>query len=116
MDLKKIDLDKLQDYACTSRQIAMSEMNSWNSKFIDIKCLDNEDIVPTVKATPIPEGATNGNMFMTMFPNGDLHSKETEGDYWEISHPKKVSYEINYKDLWFDEDWWNAPYESKVEK
>lgn len=50
MDLKKIDLNKLQDYAFTPNEIAMSPMTSWNSKFINIKCLDNEDLVPTAKA------------------------------------------------------------------
>lgn len=53
MDLKKIDLDKLQDYAFTANEIAMSPMTSWNSKFINIKCLDNESLIPTVKAIPL---------------------------------------------------------------
>lgn len=64
----------------------------------------------TVQAIPVLEGMTNGNIIMTTYPGGDLHSKETEGDWWEISHPKKVCYEVNFQDLWFDEDWWNAPY------
>ena len=53
MDLKKIDLNKLQDYAFTQNEIAMSPMTSWNSKFINIKCLDNESIIPTVQAIPL---------------------------------------------------------------
>lgn len=52
MDLKKIDLDKLQDYAFTPHELAMSEM-ALDEKFINIKCLDNESIVPTVKAIPL---------------------------------------------------------------
>jgi len=52
MDLKKIDLDKLQDYAFTPYELAMVEMAS-DQKFINIKCLDNDSIVPTVKAIPI---------------------------------------------------------------
>lgn len=53
MDLKEIDLNKLQDYAFTANEIVMSSMTSWNSKFINIKCLDNESIIPTVKAIPL---------------------------------------------------------------
>ena len=46
MDLKKVDLNELQDYAFTANEIAMSGMTSRNSKFINIKCLDNESITP----------------------------------------------------------------------
>lgn len=53
MDLKKIDLNKLQDYAFTANEIAMSPVSSWNNKFINIKCLDNESIIPTVQAIPL---------------------------------------------------------------
>ena len=49
MDLKEVDLDKLQDYAFTPNEIAMSGMTS-RDKFINIKCLDNESIIPSVKA------------------------------------------------------------------
>lgn len=52
MDLKKIDLDKLQDYAFRPYELAVVEMAS-NEKFINIECLDNEGIVPTVKAISI---------------------------------------------------------------
>lgn len=52
MDLKKIDLDKLQDYTFSGNEIAMSTM-AFNKEFINIKCLDNESIVPTVKAIPL---------------------------------------------------------------
>lgn len=52
MDLKKIDLDKLQDYAFTPDEIATEEMVS-NHKFINIKCLDNESIITTVQAIPL---------------------------------------------------------------
>lgn len=52
MDLKKIDLDKLQDYAFTPNEIAAELMVS-NQKFINIKCLDNESLISTVKAIPL---------------------------------------------------------------
>jgi len=53
MDLKKIDLNKLQDYAFTANEIVMSPLSSWDNKFINIKCLDNDSIIPTVKAIPL---------------------------------------------------------------
>ena len=58
----------------------------------------------------LPDNATNGDMIKAIFPNGDFHSKETEGDWWRINHDNRVCYEIDYRDLWFDEEWWNAPY------
>ncbi len=65
---------------------------------------------------PISEGTTIGDVVMAMFPNGDLQNKETEGDDWDINYPNKVCYEINYHNLWFDEDMWNSPYNSFIEK
>jgi hypothetical protein len=54
MDLKKIDLDRLQDYyVFTANEIATAPMVSGNTEFINFKCLDNEVIVPTVKAIPL---------------------------------------------------------------
>lgn len=52
MDLKEIDLNILQDYAFTPNEIAMAPMCS-SDKFINIKCLDNESIIPTVQAIPL---------------------------------------------------------------
>lgn len=52
MELRKIDLVKLQDYAFTPDEIAMSSMCSWD-KFINIKCLENESIIPTIQAIPL---------------------------------------------------------------
>lgn len=52
MDLKIIDLNKLQDYAFTPDEIAMEPMVS-KHKFIGIGCLENESIVPTVQAIPL---------------------------------------------------------------
>lgn len=54
MELRKIDLVKLQDYAFTPDEIAMSPMCSWD-KFINIKCLENESIIPTIQAIPLDE-------------------------------------------------------------
>ena len=52
MNLKKIDFDKLQDYAFTPNELAMEPMVS-RHKFIGIGCLENESIVPTVQAIPL---------------------------------------------------------------
>lgn len=52
MDLKKIDLNKLQDYAFTPNELVMEPMVS-RHKFIGIGCLENESIVPTVQAIPL---------------------------------------------------------------
>lgn len=54
MDLKKIDLDKLQDYAFTVNEIE-TYLGDNNYKFINFKCLDNESLIPTVKAISIDE-------------------------------------------------------------
>lgn len=97
MDLKKIDLNKLQDYAFTVNELASIEAASWNCKFINIKCLDNESIVPTVKAIPIPEGVTNGDMIKAIFPDADV--KEMLGS-------RSQDY------LW---DWWGLPYKGREE-
>lgn len=108
MDLKIIDLNKLQDYAFTANEIAMSPMTSWNSKFINIKCLDNESIIPTVKAIPIPKGATNGDMIKAMFPNATIIINEL-GIMIHVkynNHTCWVNYEL---------DWWNAPYKGVEE-
>ncbi len=51
MDLKKIDLNKLQDYAFRPDEIAIDIMCT--CRFINIKCLDNESIIPTVQAIPL---------------------------------------------------------------
>jgi len=54
----------------------------------------------------IPDNATNGDMFMIMFPNLKV---EIEGNYitcWIDEHQ------------WFapDYNWWNAPYMKEVEE
>ena len=52
MDLKKIDLNKLQDYAFTPDELANEPMVEWD-RFINFKCLDNESLIPTVQAIPL---------------------------------------------------------------
>lgn len=93
MDLKKIDLDKLQDYAFTPHELATESMVS-NQKFINFKCLDNESLIPTVKAIPIPDNATNGDMIKAMFP-------DMRDEIWNALYDA---------DLCGKNSWWNAPY------
>lgn len=103
MELRKIDLEKLQDYAFTIDQLAMSPVasSSWD-KYINLKCLINRSIVPKVQAIPIPEGASNGDIIKAMFP-----------EYEETRMCGDVRYgSKEYVNLEFvvNEDWWDAPY------
>ena len=56
--------------------------------------------LPSVNAIPIPEGATNGDMVMAMFPNLKVKIEGTHITCWSDKH------------IWFtlDYDWWNSPY------
>lgn len=80
------------------------------------------DGIPTVKAIPIPEGATNGDVIKTLFPN-----METEYIDQKLIYPSGLyKSELKVKPYNVDEDnlvfvlrsladWWNAPYESEGE-
>lgn len=53
----------------------------------------------------IPDGATNGDVIMTMFPN----AKELFTNGFERGiRPKGQSWVI-----WFNLDWWNEPYKGE---
>jgi hypothetical protein len=65
-----------------------------------------EDIMsdlPTADVIPIPEGATNGEVFMAMFKCMVI----------DISDGKVYLEGIFFP---FDEEWWNAPYKAESEK
>lgn len=59
---------------------------------------------PTVNAIPIPDGVTNGDMIMAMFPNAKANV---------------FAKEVGVKGLdtysTFTKKWWNAPYEGGKE-
>lgn len=59
----------------------------------------------TVNAIPIPDGATNGDMIMAMFPNAKANV---------------FAKEVGVKGLdtysTFTKKWWNAPYEGGKEE
>ena len=52
--------------------------------------------------TPIPEGATNGDMIKAMFPNISIYEHGS-------------TYSIN-NEYDFNSTWWNAPYKAKSER
>ena len=60
--------------------------------------------IPTVPAIPIPEGATNGDMFMIMFPDVIIEILDNTV-YTNIDNG-----------AWFSLDWWNAPYKKGAEE
>lgn len=55
----------------------------------------------------IPEEATNGKMFMTMFP--ELNTIEDNGGSIYVHYP-------DYGWMHFDREWWNAPYKKEEEE
>lgn len=69
-----------------------------------IKALSTE---PSADAIPIPEGATNGDMIKTMFPNVEC-GKDELGNVFIIS-----SAQLGY--IAFRESWWNALYKKGEE-
>ena len=63
-----------------------------------------------VDAIPIPDGATNGDMMKTMFP--DIESIET---VYVCGIPYvRVLFKGQSEIKIFDLDWWNAPYKKEV--
>lgn len=53
---------------------------------------------PTVNAIVIPEGATNGDMIMALFPNASVYEQNGGSTY-------SVNNEYN-----FNATWWDTPY------
>lgn len=68
------------------------------------------DAQPTADVIPIPEGATNGDMIKTMFPNG----KEYDND-GDVRYEIEIDFDYSYCS-YFDGVWWNAPYKKEVEE
>jgi hypothetical protein len=72
----------------------------------DWEVIDFLKSVPTADVISIPDGATNGNMLMIMFPNLEVEIEGTHITCWIDEH------------RWFapDYNWWNAPYKRGSEK
>lgn len=61
---------------------------------------------PTADVIPIPEGATNGDMIKSLFPNGT-----------ESIGRKKIYYSFYPNgDMEFNIAWWNAPFKKGREE
>jgi len=65
---------------------------------------------PNANAISIPEGATNGEMLKSMFPNVEI-----EG-IWGLEGLQCVAVSIGLGTSYFALDWWNAPYKRGSEK
>jgi len=73
---------------------------------------DTEKIInslPTANVISIPEGATNGEMLKSMFPNVEI-----EG-ICGLEGLQCVAVSIGLGTSYFALDWWNAPYKREVE-
>ena len=96
--MKLIDADKLK------RDIWGS--NDWNSTNSKDGYTEKQIIeAPTVNAIPIPEGATNGDMIMAMFPNAKANVFVKE-----VGVKGLDTYSV------FTKKWWNAPYKGGKEE
>ena len=68
--------------------------------------------IKAIKQWSIPEGATNGDMIKTVFPNAKVRT-----NYYTYCVDVKLEYHSQYDTgLLFDKDWWNAPYKREVKK
>ena len=61
--------------------------------------------MPTVDAIPIPKDATNGDMIKAIFPKYHFVESNIDSYGWTIE-----VMECEKWDIFFDRDWWNAPY------
>ncbi len=64
---------------------------------------------PTVHAVPVPEGATNGDMLMTIFP-------DERGEHYSYLTPLHLMYDGLDFIKEFRIEWWNARYKKEVEE
>jgi hypothetical protein len=72
-------------------------LSAYDDVSMEFEVLDRQ---PLVSAIPIPEGATNGDMFKAMF---SVLEFEIKGDL-------VACWIDEYRWLPFRLDWWNAPY------
>lgn len=61
-------------------------------------------IAETVKAIPIPNNATNGDMLMAMFPS------------LEVNTIGNTVFTNMDNGVWYNLDWWDTPYQVEVEE
>lgn len=90
--MRLIDADKYQK----------DLLSAYDDVSMELEVLDRQ---PLVSAIPIPEGATNGDMIKTMFPNARFGM-----EYTYMVCVKLPYHSEHDTGLLFDKDWWNAPY------
>ena len=93
--MRVIDADKYQK----------DLLSYYDDPSIELEVLDRQ---PLVSAIPIPEGATNGDVIKTMFPNAEYGEDEL-GNVFIVS-----SAQLGY--IAFRESWWNAPYKEMAKE
>ena len=65
--------------------------------------------------TPIPEGATNGDMIKAMFPNASVSEKFPIGNYDEVYYVFIEFTDGVINEMRVMKSWWNAPYKGVEE-
>lgn len=83
-------------------------LSTYDDCSMELEVLDRQ---PLISAIPIPEGATNGDMYMTMFPGAKVVNEKKYT--WKYSYvvEVKLPYHTEYDTgLFFSISWWNAPY------
>lgn len=91
--MRLIDADKYQKEL----------LSAYDDVSMEFEVLDRQ---PLVSAIPIRDNMTNGDMFMSMFPNAKVRTS-----YYTYCVEVKLEYHSQYDaGLLFDKKWWNAPY------
>ena len=78
-------------------------LSAYDDPSIELEVLDRQ---PLVSAIPIPEGAINGDVIKTVFPNVECR-EDSLGNVFIVS-----SAQLGY--IAFRESWWNAPYKGNL--
>jgi hypothetical protein len=92
---EQIKKDKPIGTVADGGQIGYLNALQWARASLECDCY-------TVKAIPIPKGATNGDMIKAMFPNVEC-GKDELGNVFIVSDAQ-----LGY--IVLRESWWNAPY------
>ena len=79
-------------------------LSAYDDISMEFEILDRQ---PLVNAIVIPEGATNGDMIKTMFPNAEYREDILENVF--------IISSVQLGHIVFRECWWNAPYKGGTE-
>ena len=86
--------------------------NGYHHKcLIDMEFDENETYIENLKnrSIIIPNGATNGDMLLTMFDTATVYGIDKENDCITICIDNNFYQKFRYS-------WWNAPYKKEVEE